>query len=102
MSRVEKKNSGIDCPARTIHEEDLQAAVVTAINDAWSRKDIVLPVLKANIESVLGDGLDERLSEVDEALKEKQEELLKAAETRAGLTLSAMRSLRSGRNGRKS
>ena len=78
VSRMEKKNSGIDCPARTIHEEDLQAAVVTAINDAWSRKDIVLPVLKANIESVLGDGLDERLSEVDEALKEKQEELLKA------------------------
>ena len=34
VSRVLKKSSGIDCPARTIHEEDLQAAVVTTINDA--------------------------------------------------------------------
>lgn len=29
ISRVFKKSGGIDCPARTIHEEDLQAAVVT-------------------------------------------------------------------------
>lgn len=78
VSRVLKKSSGIDCPARTIHEEDLQEAVVTAINDAWSRKDIVLPALKANIESVLGGGLDERLTEVDAVLKEKQAELLEA------------------------
>ena len=35
VNRVLKKNSEIDCPARTIHEEDLQNAVVTAVNDAW-------------------------------------------------------------------
>ena len=34
VSRVLKKDSGIDCPARTLREEDLHAAVLTAINDA--------------------------------------------------------------------
>ena len=35
VNRVLKKSSEIDCPARAIHEEDLQNAVVTAVNDAW-------------------------------------------------------------------
>lgn len=96
VSRVEKKKSGIDCPARTIHEEDLQAAVVTAINDAWARKDAVLPALKANIESVLGGGLDERLSSIDYDLKVQQAELLKAGRDQArtdaiGNTIIALR-----------
>ena len=37
MSRV-KKTIGIDCPAKTIREEDLQAAVLTAINDTFNKK----------------------------------------------------------------
>lgn len=61
VSRVEKKTSGIDCPARTIKEEDLQTAVVTAVNDTWSRKDAVLPLLKENISSVLGGNTDGRM-----------------------------------------
>jgi|GEM_PF-5497720 len=51
ISRVEKKKSGIDCPARTIREEDLHAAVVTAINDAWARRDKVIPALKENLRA---------------------------------------------------
>ena len=78
VSRVLKKSSGIDCPARTIKEECLQAAVVTAVNDAWSRKEIILPQLRENIRSVLEEDTDARISEVDAAVKQKQAELLDA------------------------
>ena len=83
VSRVQKKSRGIDCPARTIHEEDLQAAVVTAVNDAWARKDVVLPVLKANVQSVVDGDTDERLAAVDQALRDKQAELLEAGKDQA-------------------
>lgn len=78
VSRVEKKKSGIDCPARTIREEDLQDAVVTAVNDAWYGKDTVIPLLKENIKSVLNADNNGRITEVDETLRQKQEELLHA------------------------
>lgn len=78
VSRVLKKSSGIDCPARTIHEEDLQAAVVTAVNDAWAHRETVLPTLKANIRAVVDGGFEDRLTELDKAIKEKQTELLEA------------------------
>lgn len=78
VSRVLKKSSGIDCPARTIHEEVLQAAVVTAVNDAWSRKDAILPELRENIRSVLEEDTDAKLVEIDEQVKQKQTELLDA------------------------
>ena len=76
VSRVLKKSSGIDCPARTIHEEDLQAAVVTAINDAWARKDSVLPILKENIRAVIAGDTEAQLAEVDSEIKHLQTELL--------------------------
>ena len=78
VSRVLKKSSGIDCPARTIHEEALQAAVVTAINDAWSRRDSVLPALKENIRSSIEGDSEAQIAEVDREIKEKQAELLGA------------------------
>lgn len=78
VSRVLKKSSGIDCPARTIHEEVLQAAVVTAVNDAWSRKDVILPELRENIRAVLEEETDAKLAEIDAAVKQKQTELLDA------------------------
>lgn len=78
VSRVLKKSSGIDCPARTIHEEVLQAAVVTAVNDAWSRKYAILPELRENIRSVLEEDTDAKLAEIDEEVKQKQTELLDA------------------------
>lgn len=78
VSRVEKKKSGIDCPARTIREENLHEAVVTAVNDAWSRKDSVLAILKENIRSVLNGGIEGKVTEVDKAIRDKQSELLEA------------------------
>lgn len=77
-----KKSSGIDCPARTIKEEDLQAAVVTAVNDAWSRRDI-LPVLKENIRTTVNGDTEEKLAAVDAAIREKQDELLNAGKDQA-------------------
>lgn len=78
VSRVLKKSSGIDCPARTIHEEVLQAAVVTAVNDDWSRKDDILPELRENIRAVLEEDTDAKLAEIDAAVRQKQTELLDA------------------------
>lgn len=78
VSRVMKKSSGIDCKARTIREEDLQAAVVTALNDAWLRKGKVIAALKENVWSVLNEDTEERLAAVEGALKDKQAELLSA------------------------
>lgn len=78
VSRVLKKSSGIDCPAKTIHEEDLQAAVVTAVNDAWARKDSVLPILKENVLAVVRGSTDAQLEEVDGEIRKKQQELLEA------------------------
>ena len=78
VSRVLKKSSGIDCPARTIKEEVLQAAVVTAVNDAWSRKESILPELRENIRSVLEEDTDQKIAEIDAAVKQKQAELLDA------------------------
>lgn len=76
VSRVLKKSSGIDCPARTIREEILQAAAVTAINAAWARKDSVLPILKENIRAVIAGDTEAQLAEVDSEIKHLQTELL--------------------------
>lgn len=78
VSRVLKKDSGIDCPARTLREEDLHAAVLTAINDAQSRKADIIPALKENIKAVLDGGVADAIAEIDEKIKEKQKELLEA------------------------
>lgn len=78
VSRVLKKSSGIDCPARTIREEVLQAAVVTAVNDAWSMKNAILPELRENVRSVLEEDTDKKLTSIDEAIKQKQAKLLEA------------------------
>ncbi len=76
VSRVLKNKSKIECPARTIHEEDLHAAVVTAINDAWARKDVVVSELRENIRSVLEETTNLKLAEIDADLKTKQNELI--------------------------
>ncbi len=78
VSRVLKKSSGIDCPAQTIQEEELHAAVVTAINEAWSQKDDVLPVLQQNIREVIESDTEKRLAAVDTAIRGKQAELFDA------------------------
>ena len=69
VSRVLEKNSEIDCPARTLREEDLHAAVLTAVNDAWSRKADIIPALKVNIKAVLDGGVEDAIEEIDGKIK---------------------------------
>ena len=76
VSRVLKKSSGIDCPARTIEETVLHDAVVTAVNDAFAQKNIVIPLLKQNIEEVINDDLEEKIRDIDKQLAELQIELI--------------------------
>lgn len=78
VSRVLKKRSGIACPARTLREEVLQTAVITAVNDVWSQRNSVIPVLQKNIREVLGNDTEVRLETINSSIKEKQIELLKA------------------------
>ena len=65
-----------DCPARTVKEDVLQGAVVTAVNDAYARKNIVTALLKQNIESTVFGDLEERLAAVDEKLATLQTQMI--------------------------
>ena len=65
-----------DCPARTVKEEVLQGAVVTAVNDAYARKNIVTALLKQNIESTVFGDLEDRLAAVDEKLATLQAQMI--------------------------
>ena len=42
-----------------------------------SKPDSVLPFLKENIRTVLDGGIEDKLAEVDKAIRDKQTELLK-------------------------
>ncbi len=42
-----------------------------------SKTDSVLPFLKENIRTVLDGGIEDKLAEVDKAIRDKQTELLK-------------------------
>ncbi len=79
---MKKKTSGIECPARTVREEDLQAVVVKAINDIFAGRDTIIPVLKENIEKVIGSGNASKVEEVEAELADLQKELLKKANAR--------------------
>ena len=74
VSRIEKGGSA--CPARTINEEDLQAAVIYAVNKLFSCKNRVIPTLMENVDSVIDGGMDEKIAEIDRLIREKQTELL--------------------------
>lgn len=54
----------------------LHDAVVTAVNDAFAQKNIVIPLLKQNIEEVINDDLEEKIRDIDKQLAELQIELI--------------------------
>lgn len=70
------------CDARTIVEEDLQDAVLQAINKVLGCKDTFLPTLQANIEKVISGGADSEATIIDTRLEELQKELLKRANSK--------------------
>ena len=67
-----------DCQARTVKEEVLQGAIVTAVNDAYARRDTVISLLKTNIQETVFDDLEARIAAVDAQLAERQQELIDA------------------------
>jgi len=74
------------CEARTIKEEDLQEAVVEAINQLISESSELKEIIKENIEKVItGDG-SSGIEEIDKEMLEVQEELLKVANAKKNYT----------------
>lgn len=99
VSRVLKKDVDFDCPARTVKEEVLQGAVVTAVNDAYARKTTVISLLKRNIEETVFDDLEAKIAAVDAQLTSLQENLIAIAgdeegEERIGNQISELREYR--------
>ena len=74
------------CEARTIREEDLQEAVVEAINQLISESSELKEIIKENIEkAITGDG-SRQIEEIDKEMLEVQEELLKVANAKKDYT----------------
>ncbi len=86
VSRLEKRKSGIDCPSRTFFEGDLQAAVVTAFNQAIEQKDEFLPGMRLAVERALGSSNAPRVAEIDTRLEALQKELIKKANAKQDLS----------------
>ena len=70
------------CDAPTIQEQDLQAAVVQAINRTLGNRESMMITLQENVEAVIRQG-DETSSEgIETKLLELQKELLKLANSK--------------------
>jgi len=70
------------CTASTILEDTLKDKIVEAINVAVSGKNSFLAILKKNIETVLGEDLDESTADIDKRLEELQTELIQKANSK--------------------
>ena len=68
-----------DCPARTVKEEVLQGAILTAVNDAYARKNIVTALLRQNIETTVFEELEARIAAVDEKLADLQTQMIEVS-----------------------
>ena len=76
VSRVLKGKMDFDCPARTVKEEVLQGAIVTAVNDAYARRNAVISLLKTNIQETVFDDLEARIAAIDEQLADLQQQMI--------------------------
>ncbi len=79
-SRVNKRNSGIDCPARTVNEELLHEAIVDAINDMLKLSDNFYDRYRQTLIRTLGAGNTADLKQIEAELKEKQHKLIELSE----------------------
>ena len=79
--RLEEKGS--DCGSPTVPEEELQKAVLKAINSIIAGRDEFIETLRRNIETALGGEFDESTEAIDKKLEELQHELLRLASTKA-------------------
>ena len=70
------------CDAPTIPEEDLQAAVMKAINDVHGRKSEVIKQMEIILEQTVSTDYDERLADIDARMEELQLKLVDLNTTR--------------------
>ncbi|SFO42487.1 Recombinase zinc beta ribbon domain-containing protein [Eubacterium pyruvativorans] len=76
VSRVLKKSSEVDCPARTLHEETLHEAVVAAINQVLALDETFFENYRKSLDAALGANSELSLREIEELLTEKQRVLV--------------------------
>lgn len=76
VSRVLKGKMDFDCPARTVKEEVLQGAIVTAVNDAYARRSAVISLLKTDIQETVFDDLEAKIAAIDKHLAELQQQMI--------------------------
>ena len=74
------------CRARTIKEEDIQEAVVEAINQLISESSELKEIIKENIEKAITGDESSRIEEIDKEMMKVQEELLKVANAKKDYT----------------
>ena len=82
ISRLHKKDTEFNCPARTVTEVDLHAVVVQAVNEVYAKKNAYLPQLKENIRKVLMDDNTGPVAEVDAKIADLEQEILKRTRAR--------------------
>lgn len=75
-SRLHKKDSAVDCPARTVKEYELHAVVVEAINNVYAEMDAYLPQLKVNIEKILTSSNSRVVADEDAKIAELEQEIV--------------------------
>lgn len=67
------------CKNRTVKEDELYGAVMTAINKLLAGGNNIIKTLEENIHAVIGETTEYQISEINNLLEEKQKELIKLA-----------------------
>lgn len=76
-SRLDK--TAVDCPARTMREEDLQNVVVQAVNSVFESKTQFMDILNRNIAVVMNQVDGSEVELIERKLEQLQKELVKLA-----------------------
>jgi len=84
-SRLDK--TAVDCPARTMREEDLQNVVVQAVNSVFESKTQFMDILNRNIAVVMNQVDGSEVELVERKLEQLQKELLKLANNNQDYTI---------------
>lgn len=80
---VSRLTPGEECVGRSVPEEELHAAIASAVNMTYANRDDIIPVLKENIESVVGCDVDEEIEVIDNMIRKSQMDLLDAGKDEA-------------------
>ena len=77
VSRLHKKDTEVNCPARTVTEADLHEVVVRAVNEVFTRQEKLLPPLRASIARALERNNNGPVAELDARIAGLEQEILK-------------------------